>query len=368
MRDLTLVPPVRGHRQSGPFPPGEGEAIGKRYGMTNGLTNTMLKILSHPHPLPAGESQRGVTLLETVVALGLIAVVLPVLLTGLASSSTTGDSAYDRSVLLELAQSQLEDIQRQPYQPNTASYTLIAAPAGYTISVAGSPAVTYMYPAPKSSPTDETVQLLTVTVTGVRGNLSLQAYKSAGIVATQSSAPTTVTLYSVADSYVDQDREGQNFGTSDSMKVSSSTQGARQTNQRAFVRFDVSSVPSGVTITSATLRLRLTGAPSSSRTYEVHRVSASWLEMDPGGITWDNQPTVGGSATSTTATGTTDGVWLEWTVTADVQAFMAGSAVNYGWRVNDAAESSSLDYDAEFSTWEDSGTGDDPRLVVTYVP
>lgn len=317
---------------------------------------------------PVRSRKSGVTLLETVVGLGLVAVVLPVLLTGLASGITSSDNAYDRSLLLELAQSQMEEVLRQPYQQNAANYTLIAAPAGYSIAVSASPAITYTYPAPKSTATDETVQMLTITVSGVRGSVSLQGYKSAGIVAPRSSAPTTVTLFSVADSYVDQDKENDNFGNKDYMKVSSSTQGQRQTNQRAFVRSDISSIPSGVTITSATLRLRLTGAPSSSRTYEVHRVSAPWLELDPGGLTWNNQPAVAGSATATTATGTTDGVWLKWTVTADVQAFVSGSAVNYGWRVKDVAEGSSQDYYARFATWEAAGTDDDPRLVVTYVP
>ncbi len=121
--------------------------------------------------------QRGATLLETVVGLGLVAIVLPPLLSGLASAVGISDNAYDRSVLFELAQSQMEEVQRQAYQESAANYTLITAPEGYSISVSASPAITYTYPAPKSTASPQTAQVVTVTVGGVRGDLTLQAYK-----------------------------------------------------------------------------------------------------------------------------------------------------------------------------------------------
>ncbi|MBI2865743.1 MAG: hypothetical protein HYX99_00060 [Chloroflexi bacterium] len=126
---------------------------------------------------PPANGQKGATVLETVLTLGLIAMVLPALLTGLASLITSTDHAYDRSLALELAQSQMEEVQRQPYQESASSYTLITAPEGYSISISATPPVTYTYPAPLSAATQETVQLVTVTVTGVRGDLSLRAYK-----------------------------------------------------------------------------------------------------------------------------------------------------------------------------------------------
>lgn len=119
----------------------------------------------------------GAVLLETVIALALISMVLPPLLSSLAAAIGMTDDVYDRSVLLELAQGQMEDIQRQGYQENAGNYTLITAPAGYAIAVSATPAADYIYPAPLSSAAQQTVQLVTVTVTGVRGDLSLEAYK-----------------------------------------------------------------------------------------------------------------------------------------------------------------------------------------------
>lgn len=121
--------------------------------------------------------KKGNILLETVVVLGVVAMVMPAALGGLSTLSTNADNAYDRSVLFELAQSQMEEVQRQGYQESAAGYTLITAPSGYSVSVSASPAVGYTYPSPSLAATQETVQLVTVTVTGVRGDLNISGYK-----------------------------------------------------------------------------------------------------------------------------------------------------------------------------------------------
>ncbi len=121
--------------------------------------------------------QRGLTLLEVVVALALIGLIVPLVLGGLSFVTISTDRVYDRSVLFEITQSQLESIESQPYSENASGYALIPAPAGYSIQVATSPAVTYTYAAPKSTPTTETVQLVTVTVNGVRGDMVVSRYR-----------------------------------------------------------------------------------------------------------------------------------------------------------------------------------------------
>jgi len=165
------------------------------------------------------------------------------------------------------------------------------------------------------------------------------------------------------DSYVEEKDGDKNYGTENLMWVDSKK---GQQNQRSLVSFDLSSIPSGSEIISATLSLRMKDAPSESRTLEAQRVSASW---DESSITWNNQPGVSGTAVTTT-TGTTSEVWLSWDVTTDVQAFVQyQTAANYGWRIKDQIEASPQDYKESFYTKEESSeTLLRPKLDVTYEP
>ena len=117
------------------------------------------------------------TLLEVIIALALIGLIVPLVLGGLSAITTSTDRVYDRSVLFEIAQSQLESIESQPYSENPTGYALISPPEGYSIQVAASPAIIYTYAAPKSTATEETVQLVTVTVNGVRGDMVVSRYR-----------------------------------------------------------------------------------------------------------------------------------------------------------------------------------------------
>ncbi|MBI4215977.1 MAG: type II secretion system protein [Chloroflexi bacterium] len=123
------------------------------------------------------DKERGFTLVEALILLAIASVALPALLTAVSTTAQVTDNAYDRSLLFELAQSQFEDVQRQTFQTSPASYTLISMPTGYSVAVTTVSAVTYTYPAPSSTATAETVQQVTVTVTGVRGNLTFIGYK-----------------------------------------------------------------------------------------------------------------------------------------------------------------------------------------------
>ena len=104
-------------------------------------------------------------------------------------------------------------------------------------------------------------------------------------------------------------------------------------------------------------------APTASRTYEAHLVSAAWTET---GVTWTNQPAVG-TLTASTATGTTANVTLTWAVTADVQAFVDGTT-NRGWRIKDQTESSAPTRNAVFRSAEYGTASQRPVLEVTYYP
>ena len=136
-------------------------------------------------------------------------------------------------------------------------------------------------------------------------------------------------------------------------------------NSRSFVRFNVSTIPAGSTIDSATLTLCAGWVPNTTRTYELHRVTGTWSETT---ITWNNQPTVAGTPTQTQTTPAVASCWT-WTVTGDVQAWVNGTATNYGWRLKDQAEGNTPGKAMGIRTKEyTADTSKHPKLDVTYTP
>ena len=166
---------------------------------------------------------------------------------------------------------------------------------------------------------------------------------------------------SVADSDIEQKKANQNNGTGVQMTIQSKS----NQNLRSFVRFDPSSIPAGSTIKAATLTLCATLVPSAARTYNVHRVTASWIET---AITWNNQPAVAGGATDSSSTPATADC-MTWAVSADVQLWIDGTA-NNGWRISDSVEDESgAAKKTDFRTREDTAIpADIPTLEIWYVP
>ncbi|ATO14065.1 alkaline phosphatase [Micromonospora sp. WMMA2032] len=153
----------------------------------------------------------------------------------------------------------------------------------------------------------------------------------------------SVTFTPVADTYVQSDAAGTNYGTATQIVVDNSPV------RRMFLRFTVSGV-SG-TITNATLRLRTISGNDGSNVGGTVRAmsSTSWSET---GTTWNNQPAVDG-ATMGSIGSVGAGSWYEVDVTA---AVTGNGTFSFG------ATSTSSD-GAYYSSRESGGNA--PQLVIT---
>jgi hypothetical protein len=129
-----------------------------------------------------------------------------------------------------------------------------------------------------------------------------------------------------------------------------------------LLSFDVSSIPSGATIQSATLSLYFTttngySVPSGGVSIGVYRITKPWLE---GTVTGDN---FGPTATVATATGSlapiTPNQWASVDVTSLVAGWVSGQSPNYGVAVKTTSSGTVF--------WTSSeASGNRPRLVVSY--
>jgi hypothetical protein len=174
---------------------------------------------------------------------------------------------------------------------------------------------------------------------------------------------STCTLAPNADTYADAGAPLTAQGSATTLHVRSQL----VLNKRTYLRFDVAScsIPAVARLKTSSLNLVVTTAPASSRTYDIHSVTAAWTEA---ALTWLAQPAVAGAATASVATGTTGGATLTTDVMADVSTYVTGAATNNGWRVKDRTEDAVSSVETQFGARENGTAAQRPTLVVTYYP
>jgi hypothetical protein len=202
---------------------------------------------------------------------------------------------------------------------------------------------------------------------------TLTPYRTCVITATPASTTAVV------DASVRQGTANGNFGTTNTVDIASTN----AANRRLYLRFDLTvcspAIPATATVRLATLRLYATALSAACRTIDLFRVTAAWTETT---LTWVNQPfgttlnnPASGTAVDTFTLGTPAGCQNQATgiymvganPTADVAAFVAGSATNNGWMLRDDVEGSATARTETFSA-KDLGTlAQAPQLVITYV-
>jgi hypothetical protein len=160
------------------------------------------------------------------------------------------------------------------------------------------------------------------------------------------------------DTYVNQGSSGTSYGTSTTL----STQPDSGSRKYAYILFDLSKCSPAIPTTggadSATLTLRITSSAFfGARTLTLTPVTSSWS----GSTTWNSQPSVDGSATTTFSSGRSANT-VDVPVTIDVDAFIKGQT-NYGWRISDNGGSGFLD---TVSIASSNASSNKPTLTIDY--
>jgi 2',3'-cyclic-nucleotide 2'-phosphodiesterase (5'-nucleotidase family) len=201
----------------------------------------------------------------------------------------------------------------------------LAGSVGDTLLVSGVPtmenyglrfrcdnAVTSTTPMPAASSVSSRLAPVAPGTTGSQLTLSATAAVNAG----------TYYLAPVADAQIASGKPTTNYNTTNLYLQSSSVN--TYGNERAWLKFDLSYLPSGTSISSASLQLWDWKATGASMPAEVRGGSDdSWTET---GITWATQPVLSGTAldTQTLAAGTAN-LWYNWDVTSFAQGKMNGN-------------------------------------------
>ena len=171
---------------------------------------------------------------------------------------------------------------------------------------------------------------------------------------------TTITLYPVADTWVNDNLRTINYGTQTKLVVGSNECPGVEFPDvgRALLRFDLSALPSGRVIESATLRLYVRYLTTSeSMMISMHRITSWWSET---GVTWNSQP----GHTSpywTRNLGAWTGTWAEWDATNLVRDWYGGAHSNYGLKLISTQETV-----CKQRVFDSRENVHDAELVITY--
>ena len=276
-----------------------------------------------------------------------------------------------------------------------------AVPSDFTISVTG----TDVSPSSFSGSSSGTLVTLdagsyNVTETGPSGYTGSFSADCSGTISLGESKTCTITNDDVAqqtetlsaekDSFLRNNKANRNEGINEILVVKS--------NYRPVIAFNQTEIENtigGLDLQSATLRLYVEDNANnwgtSGRTIDIHNVTDSWVEGNGwnfgnnikgtgSGVTWNcaidtninnnkvdcNPKWIGGNFGGVTdSILITNGLvnqFIEFDVTADVQAFLDGTAQNNGWIVKKTSEGQN----GRIDFTSDEGSANNPELVLVF--
>ncbi|MBN2492340.1 MAG: DNRLRE domain-containing protein [Planctomycetes bacterium] len=136
------------------------------------------------------------------------------------------------------------------------------------------------------------------------------------------------------DTYIDQYVPTGVNGARTNIAVRNQYGGSAIWELDGLFRFDLSGIPRGAILTTATLHVYYYAYRDSSpvgRNLTCHRITGTWSEA---AVTWNTRPPYDSTATSG-ALVPSSYTWMTWDVTADVRAFVDRTLPNHGWQIMD---------------------------------
>lgn len=148
-----------------------------------------------------------------------------------------------------------------------------------------------------------------------------------------------------------------NYGTNENLQINKYV----VQNTRSLIQFDLSVIPAGSVINSATFAWYLWNLYLVSPDITIYRINQDWGELT---VTWNNQPTYADNIGS--YLGKPVG-WVTTSITSAVQNWVNGVWANWGFiflSENPATQGGVLHYSSDYL----ADTSKRPKLTVDYTP
>ncbi|MFQ5471034.1 MAG: DNRLRE domain-containing protein [Gammaproteobacteria bacterium] len=197
-----------------------------------------------------------------------------------------------------------------------------------------------------------------IIATGTLENGSSKTFNYENIAVSCGKCPVTTVLQPSAsgkDAYIRANKPTTNYGGSDKIKL-------EQDKRHGLIEFDLSSIPTDASVSSATLGLYLEKEPNNPQMVDVHAIQTSWLENN---VTWQTPWTSnGGDYTNTVIDTQTVSVvnFYQWNVLNTVIGWLATPSTNHGLLLKTHGNDK-----AEFTSSESGPTSNLPKLEITYL-
>ncbi|HKP94528.1 MAG TPA: DNRLRE domain-containing protein [Fibrobacteria bacterium] len=192
-------------------------------------------------------------------------------------------------------------------------------------------------------------------------------------VSFQNGAFPTAAYAGNIDAHLSQANATVNYGTAATLLIDGDDPNGSGNDKRTLLKWDVSAVPAGKTVTAASLTFNVTDV--STQNYQVYQLKRNWTESGASwnsyasGSAWQTAGADGADDRATVSLGTVSGntagtltVALNASGIALVQGWVNGSIANQGIAILNAANTNGLDV----SSSEAATVAARPKLTVTY--